>query len=91
MKIQVKNRKGEWKEREFHFFCSTGAVWTADNDMRVALERCVVADNGTCEEINVFRVPGPDTRKYGINWFQPQVRGIVYVGAVNNPKFKKRR
>lgn len=68
----------------FHYFVASFAGWAVAATVKEALRLLMAEDKGMkIEGCNVFLVPVPQTEKYAINFFQPQVKDTKFCGFYN--------
>lgn len=77
----------------FHWFVSSAFHWRTGYNLRLILaeiskaDRAVYGDKKKYKEhergVSVWRVPGPETIKYSIEYFNPMVEGALYIGPVD--------
>lgn len=78
---------------KFHWFVSSAFHWRTGYNLRLILaeiskaDRAVYSDKKKYKEhergVSIWRVPGEETIKYEINYFNPQVEGALYIGSVD--------
>lgn len=78
---------------QFHWFVSSAFHWRTGYNLRAILaeiskaDKAMYADKKKYKEhergVSVWRVPGPNTINYEINYFNPQVEGALYIGPVD--------
>ena len=59
------------------------ATWITDKDVNKAIRRIKREDQKVCKGCNVFYVPLPADAHYEINYYQPQVEGVQFLGNYN--------
>ena len=77
------------QDKPFHFFCSSFANWTTDDDLYKCLKRQRAVDvdgmkkNYQVKFCNVWKVPGTNKgTKYDIDNYAPQVEGVEFITKV---------
>ena len=73
----------------FHFFAASHRTWVTTNDTR-DLPALIDLLNAEGHTYNLFMVPVHHAVPYNINWYQPQVEGVIHLGAFE-PKKKRAR
>lgn len=76
-------------EQPFHYFCSSMATWVTDTDVNKALRTMKREDTRgyhIMKGCNVFYVPLPKSANYDINYYQPQVEGVKFLGYYDYKK-----
>ncbi len=69
--------------KDHHYFVATYAHWACNDDLYLALKQIAeVSKSVQAKQANVFRVPGPSTTTYEINFYQPQVEGVEFIDTV---------
>lgn len=72
-------------EQEHHFFASSYLNWTCGRTLEEVKKRQAKADGASgfpVDWFNVYKVPGPVERPYGIRNYRPDVEGVEYVESV---------
>lgn len=77
----------------FHWFVSSAFHWRTGYNLRTILDDIAKQDKSLYRDkkkfkehergVSIWRVPGPDTIKYAIEYFNPQVEGALYIGSVD--------
>jgi len=78
---------------KFHWFVSSAFHWRTGYNLRLILaeiskaDRAVYSDKKKYKDhergVSIWRVPGEETIKYSINYFNPMVEGALYCGSVD--------
>jgi hypothetical protein len=78
---------------KFHWFVSSAFHWRTGYNLRLILAEISKADRAVYKDkkkykdhekgVSIWRVPGEETIKYSINYFNPQVEGALYCGSVD--------
>jgi hypothetical protein len=72
-------RKQMNKPENHHFFASSLAQWVTTNDERDLRDLLKIMEEDGYS-YNLFLVPLPHDAEYTINFYQPQVKGTVWLG-----------
>ena len=69
------------KVQQHHYFCSSAAGWAVHEDIVKCLEMQEKEDKEQgMRGCGVFHVPVPVNQHYLIKVYQPEVKGLVYIG-----------
>lgn len=74
---QYHTPEGNTEAQGFHFFASNFAEWKASESLT---ELCDWMKKSK-QSHNVYYVPLPFSAEYDINFYQPQVAGVLYLGS----------
>jgi len=69
-------------QEDFHFFAASATEWRTTND-KVDLRQLLKAMDKSGYDYNLFRVPCKHDENYEIKWYQPQVKGSIWLGFYN--------
>lgn len=63
-----------------HYFVSSFDVWVTDKDLNLALKR--FWKDSRSPTATIYRVPGPSSERYRIEYYAPQVDGAIFLDRV---------
>jgi len=86
--VMAREIRAQLLEPDFHFFASSGLHWHTGTDLLEVLTRQKKADTNRrsmyqAKGCTVYRVPGPETRKYTIGNYVPDVAGVTTVAVID--------
>jgi hypothetical protein len=70
----------KYAEDTHHFFAASTATWATTSDERTLQQLLKLMDKEKLA-YNLYLVPCPHTQEYEINWFVPQVEGVMHLGT----------
>lgn len=78
------------EKKSFHWFVSSAFHWRTGYNLRTMLVDIHKQDKRVGklakdfeQSVSIWRVPGEETIKYEIEYFQPRVEGALYCGSVD--------
>jgi len=74
------------KDGKLHYFTSSAIGWACDDNLLKCIKKQrshdKVGRKTYSKSFNLFSVPGPDTSKYAISFYQPDTEGVTYLGNI---------